>query len=42
MAAFFVVVNSKNWQENVINSNKYFRRGHFYLFRALGMQKHQF
>ena len=42
-APFFAVVNSKkNWQQNVINSNKYFRRGRFYLFCALGMQKHLF
>ena len=42
-APFFVIVNSKkNWQQKVINSNKYSRWDRFYLFCALEMQKHQF
>jgi len=42
-APFLVIVNFlKNWHQTAINSNKYFRQDRFYLFYALGMQKHHF
>ena len=39
---FSLLLIPRKWQQEVINSNKYYRQDRFYLFRASGMQKRQF